>query len=345
MFTGKLKTTMSISIIIIVIGVIAIIANGGLNLGIDFTGGSITTIDIKEDFDQDVIREVLVENGAADAPIVKSGDDFTEAVIRMREVNEDELQAELTDSIMAGIQETYPDAELVTIDRVGGTASADLVRNAILAVVVACLLMLVYIWIRFELYSGIAAIVTLAQDVLVMIAFVGITQMQINSGFIAACLTIVGYSINNTIVIFDRVRDNKKVLKSRSLTRNELADISIKETLTRTINTSVTTLIMIVSLYVLGVEAIKEFSLPIIIGLVAGVYSSVFLSAPIWAKLADAADKRKAAARSEAVKSNGKAKVTQAQTAGAGDVAAGGGADNAVGSKKKKKRSGKNKGH
>ncbi|MDL2237252.1 protein translocase subunit SecF [Christensenellaceae bacterium OttesenSCG-928-K19] len=292
MFTGKFKITVSISIIIIVVGIILAVVSGGLNLGIDFTGGSITTIDIKTEFETEVIQDALEAHNVADSQIMKSGDGYTEVVIRMKVVNEEELQADTTESILAAIQETYPDAELVSVDSVGGTTSSDLVRDAFLAVIVACGLMLVYIWIRFELFSGVAAVIALTHDVLIMIAVVAITQMQINSGFIAACLTIVGYSINNTIVIFDRIRDNKKV-KPKSFTRNELADVSIKETITRTINTTVTTLIMIVCLYVFGVESIKEFSLPIIVGLVAGTYSSVFLSAPIWAKLSDAASRRK----------------------------------------------------
>jgi len=119
--------------------------------------------------------------------------------------------------------------------------------------------------------------------------------LQINSGFIAACLTIVGYSINNTIVVFDRIRDNRKTLKAKHLSNNQLADMSIKETLSRTINTSVTTLIMIVCLYIFGVDSIKEFSLPIIVGLIAGTYSSIFLSAPIWARFMDRAEKNKKA--------------------------------------------------
>ncbi len=293
MFTKYFKVTLSISIIIIVIGIICMAAFGGLNLGIDFTGGSLTTVDIKTEYDTDVIREVLAANDAADAPVVKTGTGFTEAEFRMRDVGDDELQATVTERVMTGIQETYPDAELVSVDRVGAVTSSDLVKNALLAVVVACLLMLVYIWIRFELYSGIAAVIALAHDVMIMISVVAIVQLQINSGFIAACLTIVGYSINNTIVIFDRIRDNRKTLKAKYLSYDELANVSIKETLSRTINTSVTTLIMIVCLYVFGVDSIKEFSLPIIVGLVAGTYSSVFLSAPIWAKFMAWADNRK----------------------------------------------------
>jgi preprotein translocase subunit SecF len=293
MFTNKLKITAGISITVIFIGLIFGIIFGGLNMGIDFTGGSLMTVDIKKEYDTETIRDVLVRSDAADAPIVKAGENYTQAQIRLQNNENEEGVAVITEGIIAGIQETYPDAELVGIERVGGVTSAELVRNAILAVVVACVAMLIYIWYRFELYSGISAVIALIQDVLIMIAFMCIARIQVNSGFIAACLTIVGYSINNTIVIFDRIRDNKKILGLKKYSRNQLANISIKETLTRTINTSATTLIMIVALYIFGVDSIKDFSLPIIIGLLAGTYSSVFLSAPIWAKLADRADDRK----------------------------------------------------
>lgn len=313
MYTQKLKITALIPIIILIVGLICGIVHGGLNLGIDFTGGSLTAIDIKTEYDTDVIREVLAQNGAADAPIVKSGDNFTEAVIRMQDVGDDELQATITEQIMDGIHQTYTDAELISIDRVGAVTSGDLVRDAFLAVVIACGLMLVYIWIRFELFSGIAAVIALAHDVLIMMAVIAITQMQINSGFIAACLTIVGYSINNTIVIFDRIRDNLKSPAGKNMTRDQIANQSIKETLRRTINTSVTTIIMIVCLYIFGVDSIKEFSLPIIVGLIAGTYSSIFLSAPIWAKVSDSYQKhKKKEQKSKKANISGKKKAAKA---------------------------------
>lgn len=290
MFTKSLKITGAISIIIIVAGLIAG-ALGGLNPGIDFTGGSLTVVDMKADFDADYVRGVLEEMGQADAPVVKSGEAMQEAQIRMQDIEGDEMQAEVTETLLAGLQGEYPEAEIVSVDRVGGVTSAEMVQGAIWAVIIACGLMLVYIWIRFELYSGIAAVVALAQDVLVMIAFVCIFRLQLNSGFIAGCLTIIGYSINNTIVIFDRIRDNQRTY-GRKLTRDELANLSVRETLGRTLNTSVTTLIMIICLYIFGVTSIREFALPIIVGLLAGTYSSVFLVAPIWAKMADFFDRR-----------------------------------------------------
>ncbi len=292
MITKHFKKLIILPIAILVLGIIFGFVNGGLNLGIDFTGGSIITIDVKGEFETSVVQKALEANGMGDSPIVKSGDAYTQAEIRMRDLNDENLQSSTNEAILSEVQKTYPDAEIVTVDKVGGVASAELVRNAFLAVAIACVLMLIYIWIRFELYNGISAVVMLIHDVGVMIAIMCIMRVQINSAFIAACLTIVGYSINNTIVVFDRVRDNLKIPTVKKLPRAEIADLSVKQTLTRTMNTSITTLIMIVCLYIFGVPAIKEFSFPIIIGLLAGVYSSILLAAPMWALMADRFDKK-----------------------------------------------------
>ncbi|WP_353423737.1 protein translocase subunit SecF [Christensenella massiliensis] len=293
MITKHFKKFLIAPIVILALGVIFGIVNGGLNLGIDFTGGSIVTIDFQEEFDTAVVQQARDQNGMGDSPIVKSGEGYTQAEIRMRTLDTDELQSTTNNAILEDIKETYPEAEITTVDKVGGVASADLVKNAFLAVAIACGLMLIYIWIRFQLYNGISAVVMLVHDVGIMIAIMCILQIQINSAFIAACLTIIGYSINNTIVIFDRVRDNLKIMNPKRIPRAEIADTSIKETLTRTINTSVTTLIMIVCLYIFGISTIKEFSFPIIVGLLAGVYSSVFLAAPMWSLMADRSDRKK----------------------------------------------------
>lgn len=278
----KFKYTKWISIAILVLGLVCGIVFGGLNTGIDFTGGSITTFKIGEEFDTQVIEDAVTSQGVVGPQIVKTGEGWTDAEVRMQDVSEESGdQSAITAAILEKIQETYPNAEIGSEDRVGGTASKELVLNAFLTVIVACALMLVYIWIRFELFSGIAAVVALAHDVGIMIAFMAIFQFQINSSFIAACLTIVGYSINDTIVLLDRIRDNNKIMSLKKYTREQIANVSIKETIGRTLNTSVTTLIMIVTLYIFGVTTIKDFAFPIIIGLVAGTYSSIFVAVPL----------------------------------------------------------------
>jgi preprotein translocase subunit SecF len=163
--------------------------------------------------------------------------------------------------------------------------SGEIITKAFLSVVLAAVLMLVYITIRFELFSGIAAVTALIHDVLIMTAVVCIARVQINSSYIAACLTIVGYSINDTIVLFDRIRENNKQFSIKTMTRADVADISIRQTLSRTINTSVTTLVTILALYVFGVASIREFALPLIVGLISGTYSSIFIASPVWVAL------------------------------------------------------------
>jgi len=284
---SKAKYFMMASALIIIVGVVFGLF-GGLNLGIDFTGGTLMTVDLGSKFDVEDIEAVLKENGVKDAPIVKSSSDATseamQAQIRIKDM--DGIKSEdLRANILAGLKENYPNAIVYEGETIGAVTSSEIIRNAFLSVIIACALMLVYIWIRFELYSGISALTALIHDVLIMTAVITITRQQINSPYIAACLTIVGYSINDTIVLFDRIRENNRKFSHKEFTREEVADRSIKETLSRTINTSVTTLVTITCLYVFGVASIKEFAFPLIIGLISGTYSSIFIASPIWVNL------------------------------------------------------------
>ena len=171
--------------------------------------------------------------------------------------------------------------------RIGPSATASLLLNALLAVLFATILILIYIAIRFELLSGLSAVIALAHDVLVVLSIVAIVRLQINSAFIAALITIIGYSINDTIVVFDRVRENATKDSYKNKTNSEVVNISVKETLVRTLNTSATTLFMITLLAIISVPTIREFAIPIVIGLLAGTYSSIFVATPIWAIVND----------------------------------------------------------
>jgi len=289
---NKTKYFVILSGIIILAGLIVGIAMGGLNLGLDFTGGSILTIELGENFDTQVVEQALRDNGIDPAltQITKSGD--TQAVIRIQQLPSEDNADEFRESLLNSLKQTYPNAAGGEIESVGGVTSSEIVTNAFLSVIIAAVLMLIYIWIRFELFSGIAAVVALIHDVLIMTAVMCIFRIPINSSYIAACLTIVGYSINDTIVVFDRIRENRKKVSLKSLTNMELADMSVKETLPRTLNTSITTLVTILSVYIFGVPSIKEFALPIIVGLISGTYSSIFIASPIWMRLLDAKHRR-----------------------------------------------------
>ena len=168
-------------------------------------------------------------------------------------------------------------------DIISATVSSELLTNAILAICLSIVLMLVYIAFRFEVSSGLSAIVALMHDILVMFCFMAIFHIELNSTFIAALITILGYSINNTIIVFDRIRENSKSIFYKNSTATFIANQSIKETLMRSINTSITTLLTIAMVAIIGVPSIRVFALPIIAGLLSGTFSSIFIAPSIWA--------------------------------------------------------------
>ncbi len=297
-FLSKTKYFVALSGIIILAGLIAGLISGGLNLGIDFTGGSILTIEMGQEFSDQDINTALSANGIdpAMAQIVhasKTGSDINDlAVVRIQQLPLDTDAKQLRGDILNSLSDKYPNVNPGEIENVAGTTSGQIVANAFLSIAIAAAAMLIYIWIRFALYSGIAAVVALLHDVLIMTAFVAIFRIQVNSPYIAACLTIVGYSINDTIVVFDRIRENNRRFGAKEMPRMQIADLSIKETMPRTINTSLTTLITITAVYIFGVPSIKEFSLPIIVGLISGTYSSIFIASAMWVWFENRRDRR-----------------------------------------------------
>lgn len=278
------KTSILISVVIIIAGLASSLFNNGFNLGIDFTGGSIITIDMAGEYDTAVIEEAFSTVGLPNTPIQKSAtsgsQEQTLAEVRVKPMETTEKDLELREQVLTEIKNTYPEASINSVESVGAVASAELIKNAFMSVAIAGVLILIYITIRFELHSGIAAILCLIHDVLIMFSIVCIIQMEINSSFIAAVLTIIGYSINNTIVVFDRVRDNLPIYPRSTM--GEVINISTKETFTRSMYTSLTTLCTIGCLYILGSDAIKDFAFPIIVGLIAGTYSSLLIAGPLW---------------------------------------------------------------
>ena len=287
----KSRMWVSISVAIVLIGIVFYFIHGGFNLGIDFAGGTQVYAKIGQDFDINDVRGMLSDEGI-DATVMRAGESSQDAIIRIKDSPEVQAQQ---DTVISLITEQYG----LTTDEfetgyVGSTIGRELYGKAVLSLAIASVLMLLYIWIRFELMSGFAAVIALVHDVLIMTAAVLIFQVPINSPFIAALLTIIGYSINDTIVVFDRVRENRKRF-SRSLSRDEVVDKSISETIVRSLNTSLTTLFAVTALYIIGVSSIKEFTFPILIGIISGTYSSIFIASPIWAWMGNARDRRKQA--------------------------------------------------
>lgn len=289
-FVNKAKYAIAFSALILIVGIVFGIVHGGLNWGLDFTGGTILTIDMGQEYNEADVRDAFAQQGITQIQLTKSSENGSAhlAVVRVAEVS-DTIQ----EDIVAQLKASYPDVAMEQMEKVGPAMGQELTQSAIISLVIACVLMLVYIWIRFELASGVTAVLALLHDVLIMVAFVTIFRIPINSTFVAAVLTIVGYSINNTIIIFDRIRENRRGMGSKD-SFGSMVDLSLKQSLTRTLNTSITTLVTITALYILGVESIKEFSLPIIVGLIAGTYSSLFIAPSVWSMYQDRKKARRA---------------------------------------------------
>ena len=290
------------SALIMAFALVMSLCGHGINYGIDFAGGLNIQYDMGASFAQADVETALQNQGITEYTVSNSGDGGRIAQIRIPTLSSDEEIQNLQASLEAELSAIYPDMDTdnATASYVGPVAGKTLVKNAVWSVVLASVLMLLYIAVRFDLASGLAAVIGLLHDVFIMLSFMVILRsfVQMNSSFIAAMLTIVGYSINNTIVIFDRIRENKK--KMDTADRDMVASVSVKECLGRTVNTTVTTLITLVALYVFGVESIREFGFPLIIGMLAGTYSSVLLSGQVWAIWSEKFASKKAETTAEA---------------------------------------------
>lgn len=290
------KQCLMISAGIMVLALLLSLFGMGINVGIDFSGGMSMQYTMGEAVTQSDIEGVLNGIGLKDSAVSVQGTGKDSINIRIKAIDEDGVQG-VQASITEALQAKYPNAAIYgDVNYVGPVAGATLLRNAFLSVLIAALCMLIYIAIRFDFNSGAAAVLGLVHDVLIMLSFMVILRsfVQMNSSFIAAMLTIVGYSINNTIIIFDRIRENARKMPS-STPRVDVVNRSIKECLGRTINTTLTTLVTIVCLYIFGVSSIREFALPIIVGIISGVYSANMINGYVWAFLEEKKRAKKAA--------------------------------------------------
>lgn len=293
------RICLCISLAIMVVALVLSLTGHGINYGLDFAGGLNLQYSMGQDFaagfDSRDVENALAGLGVTSSNVSVTGEGVLQ--IRVPSLESDDEIQQLQQGLEEALKDKYPAIEtaVATASYVGPIAGQTLIKNAIWSVVLASALMLVYIAIRFDLYSGIAAVTGLLHDVLMMLSFMVLLRnvIQMNSSFIAAMLTIVGYSINNTIIIFDRIRENNRKPSYAGMQRDEVVTLSVKESLGRTINTTLTTLVTIVTLYILGVDAIREFSLPIIIGILAGAYSANLINGYVWAALEDARLARK----------------------------------------------------
>lgn len=278
---GRRKIWFAISLLIIIPGLITMIyrwATFGspLNLGIDFTGGNLFNIEFKSDVSVNQIREALKTVKLENSIIQMSGN--RAAIIRTPVLNDKE-QANLFAALSEKAAPINKDK--LRVDKVGPVIGKELTTKAILALLIASVLMVIYITFRFEFKFGIAAILALLHDVFVVLGIFSLFWWEVDSTFVAAVLTIIGYSINDTIVIFDRIRENlNRRKKGQSL--EELVNDSILQTMTRSINTVLTVVIILVGLLIFGGSTIKLFTLAMLIGVVSGAYSSIFNASPLW---------------------------------------------------------------
>ena len=269
----------ALSLLIILPGLFSIMTQG-FNLGIDFTGGTLIDIKFAKPVTVAQVRTVLadykLESSVVQLAATEKVDAAPNVLIRTHVLTETERK-----EVLEGFTAKIGKFDIMRIEKVGAVIGSEMTREAVIALILSWLMMIAYISYRFEYRFGVAGIISLIHDVFVVLGIFSLLQKEIDSSFVAALLTIVGYSINDTIVIFDRIRENMKSMK-KGESLSEMVDRSIWQTMTRSIYTVLTVLFATGALYFLGGETTKNFSLALLIGFVSGMYSSIFNASPIW---------------------------------------------------------------
>lgn len=310
------KITGSIPVVILIVALVVIIALGAtggsytnaVGIGIDFEGGTVLNVTLGEeavdnyDYHMNRIKNAIQADGVVVSYIQKQeSNNETQSSISFRYKNisnDDNEINKLNETIKSDVEKLYENTEIssfkITYESIGATAASDLLSKAGIAIAVSMLLILIYIMIRFTLISAFAAIIALIHDVFIMFALTVICRVQINTSYVAAMITIIAYSINNTIIIFDRCREYIKPLKGqKNIDYVSIGDLSVRENMTRSVYTTLTTMITVIFLAAFGSDTLREFCVPIILGLIAGFYSSVFLATPMWSAMSASFDKYK----------------------------------------------------
>jgi len=267
------KIWYGISIVFLVPAIISIFAQG-FNLGIDFTGGSMMEVRFSQHTAVEDVRGVMAEFGMGSDPIQRS--DVNDFIIRTRELEEEESNA-----ILLAMGEKIGEVELLRNERVGPKIGQELILNAFMAFGFASILIMLYITWRFELKQGIATVVSLLHDAILVLGIFSLLQLEVDSKFVAAILIIIGYSLNDRIVIFDRIRENL-IYRKRGEDLAEVINNSIWQTMARSINTGLTMLFVVGALFVLGGSTLQNMTLAILVGLTIGIYSSLSNASPLW---------------------------------------------------------------
>ncbi len=275
-FVSKFKKANLTSIIIFILSIFLIFFKG-LNYGIDFKGGTLIELRAENNINVSIIRDTLNTMNLGDINVKKFGNDSDFLIkVEQKNSNDNNLIPEIKKKLNENLNSKI---DFRRVENVGPKVSAELLESSVIAISLALAAMLFYIWVRFEWQFSIGSIIALFHDVVITLGIFSFLSLEINLSIIAAVLTIVGYSMNDTVVIYDRIREN--LLKYNKVSISDIANLSINETLARTIITSITTLLALFSIYILGGEILRGFSFAMILGVMIGTYSSIFVASPI----------------------------------------------------------------
>lgn len=293
---GKRKIWYAISSLLIIASLFFMVTRG-FNMGIDFTGGTIMDLRFEKAVNINDVRAVLNEYNLSNSTIQLSGESSSSTESENVMIRTVDLEEQERKEVMAGLTDKLGAYQVLREEKVGATMGTELIMNAIYATIISWLLIIAYVSYRFEFKFGISAVLGLAHNVIIVLGAFALTQRQIDSSFVAALLTIIGYSINDTIVIFDRIRENLKLHFRKNGDIVELVNTSIHQTMTRSIYTVSTVLFATFALYFFGGDTTKDFAFALLIGFFCGAYTSIFIASPLWVTFRRYSDKKRLAKR------------------------------------------------
>ena len=293
---GKRKIWYAISSLLIIASLFFMVTRG-FNMGIDFTGGTIMDLRFEKVVNINDVRAVLNEYNLSNSTIQLSGESSSSTESENVMIRTVDLEEQERKEVMAGLTDKLGAYQVLREEKVGATMGTELIMNAIYATIISWLLIIAYVSYRFEFKFGISAVLGLAHNVIIVLGAFALTQRQIDSSFVAALLTFIGYSINDTIVIFDRIRENLKLHFRKNGDIVELVNTSIYQTMTRSIYTVSTVLFATFALYFFGGDTTKDFAFALLIGFFCGAYTSIFIASPLWVTFRRYSDKKRLAKR------------------------------------------------
>lgn len=293
---GKRKIWYAISSLLIIASLFFMVTRG-FNMGIDFTGGTIMDLRFEKAVNINDVRAVLNEYDLSNSTIQLSGESSSSTESENVMIRTVDLEEQERKEVMAGLTDKLGAYQVLREEKVGATMGTELIMNAVYATIISWLLIIAYVSYRFEFKFGISAVLGLAHNVIIVLGAFALTQRQIDSSFVAALLTIIGYSINDTIVIFDRIRENLKLHFRKNGDIVELVNTSIYQTMTRSIYTVSTVLFATFALYFFGGDTTKDFAFALLIGFFCGAYTSIFIASPLWVTFRRYSDKKRLAKR------------------------------------------------